>query len=54
MIYKHVESSIVTFGSISKSILLRVFDIFLDFLPYFNAISVDFYAGKCLINIYFG
>ena len=22
-------------------------------LPYFNAISVDFYAGKCLIYIYF-
>ena len=22
-------------------------------LPYFNAISIDFYAVKCLINIYF-
>ena len=47
MIYKHEGCSIVTFGSISKSILFCVFDIFLDFLPYFNAISVDFYAGKC-------
>ena len=33
----------------------RVFDVFLDFviLPYFNAISMDFYAVKCLIYIYF-
>ena len=31
------------------------FDVYLDlvFLPYFNAISVDFYAVKCLIYIYF-
>ena len=48
--------SIVTFGSISKSNFWRVFDIFLGLiviLPYFNAISVDFYAVKCLIYIYF-
>ena len=34
---------------------LRVFDVFLDFiiLRYFNAISMDFYAVKCLIYIYF-
>ena len=33
----------------------RVFDVFLDFiiLPYFYAISMDFYAVKCLIYIYF-
>ena len=33
----------------------RVFDVFLDLviLPYFNAISIDFYAVKCLIYIYF-
>ena len=34
---------------------LTRFDVFLDFviLPYFNAISVDFYAVKCLNYIYF-
>ena len=34
---------------------LTRFDVFLDLviLPYFNAISMDFYAVKCLINIYF-
>ena len=34
---------------------LTLFDVFLDFviLPYFNAISMDFYAVKCLIYIYF-
>ena len=33
----------------------QIFDVFLDFviLPYFNAISMDFYAVKCLIYIYF-
>ena len=33
----------------------RVFDIFLDLviLPYFNDISIDFYALKYLIYIYF-
>ena len=33
----------------------RVFDVFLDFviLPYFNAISMDFYVVKCLIYFYF-
>ena len=47
--------SIVTFGSIPKSNFRRVFDVFLDLviLPYFNAISMDFYAVKCLIDIYF-
>ena len=30
MIKKHVECSIVTFGSIPKSNFLRIFDIFLD------------------------
>ena len=41
--------SVVTFGSIPKSNFLRIFDVFLDFviLPYFNAISIDFYAVKC-------
>ena len=31
------------------------FDVFLDLviLPYFNAISMDIYAVKCLIYIYF-
>ena len=55
MIKKHVGRSVVTFGSIPKSNFLRVFDVFLDFviLPYFNAISMDFYAVKCLIYIYF-
>ena len=34
---------------------LSVFDLFLDLviLPYFNAISIDLYAMKCLIYIYF-
>ena len=47
--------SIVTFGSIPKSNFWRVFDVFLDLviLPYLNAISMDFYAVKCLIDIYF-
>ena len=38
-----------------EEVLLRVFDVFLDFfiLPYFNAISIDIYAVKCLIYIYF-
>ena len=35
--------------------VLTRFDVFLDFviLPYFNTISMDFYAVKCLIYIYF-
>ena len=55
MIKKHVGRSVVIFGSIPKSNFWRVFDVFLDFviLPYFNAISMDFYAVKCLIYIYF-
>ena len=34
---------------------LTRFDVFLDLviLPYFNAISMDFYVVKCLINISF-
>ena len=33
----------------------RIFDVFfyLVILPYFNAISIDCYVIKCLINIYF-
>ena len=52
---EHVGRSVVTFSSISKSNFWRVFDVFLDFviLPYFNAISMDFYVVKCLIYIYF-
>ena len=55
MINKHVGRSVVIFDSIPKSNFWRVFDVFLDLviLPYFNAISIDFYAVKCLINIYF-
>ena len=55
MIYKHVEWSVVIFGSIPKSNFWRVFDVFLDLviLPYFYALSIDFYAVKCLIYIYF-
>ena len=43
--------SVIIFGSIPKS----GFDVFLDLviLPNFNAISLDFYVGKCLIFIYF-
>ena len=50
MIYKHVGRSVVTFGSISKSNFLCVSDVFLDFviLAYFNVISIDFYAVKCI------
>ena len=55
MIQKHMGRSVVIFGSIPKSNFWRVFDVFLDFviLPDFNAISMDFYAIKCLIYIYF-
>ena len=46
MTKKHVGRSVVIFGSILKSNFWRVFDVFLDLviLPYFNAISMDFYA----------
>ena len=39
----------------SKVKFLTRFDVFLDLviLPYFNAISIGFYALKCLIFIYF-
>ena len=55
MTWKHVGRSVVIFGSIPKSNFWRVFNVFLDLviLPYFNAISMDFYAVKCLIYIYF-
>ena len=55
MIYKHVERSFVIFGSIPKSNFWCFFYVFLDLviLPYFYAISIDFYAVKCLIYIYF-
>ena len=41
--------------TIPKSNFWRVFDVFLDLviLPYFNAISMDFYAVNDLIYIYF-
>ena len=44
------------FGSILKSNFLRGFDVFLELviLVYFNAISIDLYAVKCCICIYFG
>ena len=46
---------VVIFGSIPKSNIWHIFDVFLDLviLPYFNVISIDFYAVKCLIYIYF-
>ena len=55
MILKYVGRSVDIFGSIPKSNFWHVFDVFLDLviLPYFNAISIDFYAVKCLIYIYF-
>ena len=55
MIWKQVGRSVVIFGSIPKSNFWRIFDVLLDFviLLYFNAISMDFYAAKCLIYIYF-
>ena len=48
----HLGRSVI-FCSIPKSNFWRVFDVFLDLviLPYFNAISMDFYAVKCLIYI---
>ena len=54
-IYKSI-SFVIIFGSISKSNFWRVF--FLPFfdliiLPYSNEISMNFYAVKCLIYIYF-
>ena len=47
MIYKHVGRSVVIFGSIPKSNFWRVLDIFfgLVILPYFYAISIDFWCG---------
>ena len=54
MIWKHVGRSVVIFGSIPKSNVWRIWDVFLDLviLPYFNAISTGFYAVKCLVNSY--
>ena len=53
MIYKHVGRSVVIFGSNSKSNFWHVFDLFMDLviLSYFNAISINFHAVKCLIYI---
>ena len=50
-----VKQPIKSNQSNMKSNFWRVFDVFLDFviLPYFNAISMDFYVVKCLIYIYF-
>ena len=47
--------SVVIFGSILKSNIWCVFDVFLDLviLVYFNAISIDLYVVKCFICIYF-
>ena len=55
MIWMHVGWGFVIFGSIPKSNFWRSFDVFLDLviLPYFNAISKDYYAVKCLSYIYF-
>ena len=58
MFKRHMGRSVVIFGSIPKSNFWRVFDVFdvfldLVILPYFNAISIHFYAIKCLIYIYF-
>ena len=49
------DPDLVIFGSIPKSNFWHVFYVFLDLviLHYFNAISMDFYAVKCLIYIYF-
>ena len=49
-----MEWSVVIFGFIPKSNFWRDFDVFLDLviLPYFYAISLDFYAVKCLCNFY--
>ena len=48
-------TTLVIFGSIPKSNFWRVFDVFLDLVifAYFNAISIDFYAVKSFICIYF-
>ena len=51
MIQKHVRRSVIIFGSIPNLYFWRLFDLVI--LPYFNAISMDFYAVKCLIYIYF-
>ena len=43
------------FGSILKSNIWRIFDVFLDLVifVYFNPISIDLYVAKCFICIYF-
>ena len=47
--------NVAIFGSILKSNFWRDFEVFLDLaiLAYFNAISIDLYAVKCFICIYF-
>ena len=56
-LYIHLFVSYATFYTSCARILnfWRVFYLFLDLviLPYFKAISIDFYAVKCLIYIYF-
>ena len=49
------EEALLFFGSILKSNIWHVFDVFLDLviLVYFNPISIDFYVVKCFICIYF-
>ena len=51
----YMRRSVVIFGSILKSNIWRVFDVFLDLVifVYFNAISIDLYVVKCYICIYF-
>ena len=52
MIKKHIGRSIIIFGSILKSNILCVFDVFLDLiiLVYFNPISIYLYVVKCFIS----
>ena len=47
--------SFVIFGSILKSNIWHIFDVFLDLVifVYFNPISIDLYVVKCFICIYF-
>ena len=47
--------SVIIFGSILKSNFLRVYDVFSDLVifVYFNAISIDLYAIRCFICIFF-
>ena len=55
VISKHMGRSIIIFGSILKLNFWRVDDVFLHLviLVYFNAISIDLYAIRWFICIYF-